>query len=212
MRVIAGSAKGHTLRVPKVAGLRPTSDRAREALFNVLATGIEGARVLDVFAGSGALGIEALSRGAIGATFVERSRRAGDVLADNVEKCGFSDSATIIRADWRTALRRIGGGEGYDRSDCTDRSDRGDRSGHGNRTDRSASCFDLALFDPPYDWANADLCLTALAEHSLLAEGGLAVIEHRASTKLAMPDGWNLDRVLKVGDSAFSLCSETAAT
>jgi len=178
MRVIAGTAKGHTLRVPKVPGLRPTSDRARESLFNVLAPGIDGARVLDVFAGSGALGIEALSRGAVEATFVERSRRAAEVLADNVEKCGFSGSATIIGADWRTALRRLCGG---------------------------ATRFDLALFDPPYDWERADRCLTALAEHSLLSEDGLAVIEHRASNELVMPEGWSLDRVLKVGDSAFSL-------
>ena len=184
MRVIAGSAKGHTIRAPKVPGLRPTSDRARESLFNVLAPGMNGARVLDVFAGSGALGIEALSRGALTATFVERSRRAGDVLADNVQKCGFSGSVTIMVAEWRTALRRLGAGD---------------------------ASFDLALFDPPYDWERADLCLTALAEHSLLAEGGLAVIEHRASTKLAMPEGWILDRVLKVGDTAFSLCSEIAA-
>ncbi len=74
MRVIAGSAKGHNLRVPKVLGLRPTSDRARESLFNVLTPGMDGARVLDVFAGSGALGIEALSRGAAEATFVEQHR------------------------------------------------------------------------------------------------------------------------------------------
>jgi len=181
MRVIAGTAKGHTLRVPNVPGLRPTSDRARESLFNVLAPGIDGVRVLDVFAGSGALGIEALSRGAVEATFVERSRRASEVLADNVDKCGFSDSATIITADWRKGLRRLGGGE---------------------------TRFDLALFDPPYDWDRAGLCLAALVVHSLLAAGGLAVIEQRASTELAMPEGWGFNRVLKVGDSAFWLCSE----
>jgi 16S rRNA (guanine966-N2)-methyltransferase len=179
MRVIAGSAKGHTLWVPKVPGLRPTSDRARESLFNVLTPGMDGARVLDVFAGSGALGIEALSRGAAEATFVERSRRACEVIADNLERCGFSDSATIIQAEWRTALRRLGSGEAR---------------------------FDLALFDPPYDWEQADLCLSALAEHSLLAADGLAVIEQRASTELVIPEGWSRDRVLKVGDSAFSLC------
>lgn len=188
MRVIAGSAKGHTLRVPKVPGLRPTSDRARESLFNVLTPGMDGARVLDVFAGSGALGIEALSRGAAEAAFVERSRRACEVIADNLERCGFSDSATIIQAEWRTALRRLGAGEARGAS--------GDDA-----------CFDLALFDPPYDWEQADLCLSALAEHSLLAADGLAVIEQRASTELVIPEGWSRDRVLKVGDSAFSLCS-----
>ena len=185
MRVIAGTAKGHTLRVPKVPGLRPTSDRARESLFNVLAPGIEGSRVLDVFAGSGALGIEALSRGAIEATFVERSRRAAEVLADNVEKCGFRSITTIIAAEWRVALRRLGGDE---------------------------TRFDLALFDPPYAWDRADHCLAGLAEHSLLAEGGLAIIEHRASTELEIPDGWSLDRVLKVGDSAFSFCTGCSAS
>jgi len=210
MRVIAGSAKGHTLRVPKVPGLRPTSDRARESLFNVLAAGMDGARVLDVFAGSGALGIEALSRGAVEATYVERSRRAAEVLADNIEKCGFSDRATIIQADWRTALRRLDkGGVRGDASaveGADERGDDGDERGEGG-DERGNASFDLALFDPPYDWEQADLCLSALAEHSLLAVEGLAVIEQRATTLLKMPDGWSHDRVLKVGDSAFWLCS-----
>ena len=147
----------------------------------MLTPGLDGARVIDVFAGSGALGIEALSRGAVAATFVERSRRAREVLAHNIERCGFSGSTTILGADWETALRRLGGDEAR---------------------------FDLALFDPPYNWEEADLCLTTLSEFSLLAVGGWAVIEHRASTELAMPEGWRLERLLKVGDSAFSLCSE----
>jgi 16S rRNA (guanine966-N2)-methyltransferase len=181
MRVIAGTAKGRTLRVPRVAGLRPTSDRARESLFNVLAPGLEGSRVLDVFAGSGALGIEALSRGAELATFVERSRRAADILADNARKCGFSDRSLILVCDWRTGLRRLG---------------------------RKCARFDLALFDPPYDWGEAGLFLTALAGEGLLSESGLVVIEHRSSTDLTIPGGWSLTRVLRVGDSSFALCRQ----
>ncbi len=201
MRVIAGTAKGHTLKVPKVAGLRPTSDRARESLFNVLTPGLAGARVLDVFAGSGALGIEALSRGAVEATFIERSRRAGEVLAENIEKCGFGERATIIPADWRTALRRLGGSNARDAA--LDEA-RGDSRGKAP----AAARFELALFDPPYAWEQADACLSAMAEHSLLAADGLAVIEQRATTQLAMPAGWCLERLLKVGDSAFWLCVE----
>jgi 16S rRNA (guanine966-N2)-methyltransferase len=88
VRVIAGSLKGRQLKPPTWAGLRPTSDRLRETLFNVLSSRVVGARVLDGYAGTGALGIEALSRGAAHVTFVESDRRAQALVAENLARCG----------------------------------------------------------------------------------------------------------------------------
>ena len=98
MRVIAGSFKGHRLASPSWEGLRPTSDKLRETLFNILAPRIAGARVLDGYAGTGALGIEALSRGARAVTFIERDRRAQTLIEENLARCGIADGYAIIRA------------------------------------------------------------------------------------------------------------------
>lgn len=177
VRVIAGSAKGRRLRVPSSKGLRPTGDRARETLFNVLAPHLGAVVFLDAFAGSGAVGIEALSRGAKEAVFVERSSGAAVVLAANLELCGLSGDAEVIRAPWVAALRRL--------------------ANHGRQ-------FGIAFFDPPYDWPGAHTCLEGLTEHGLMAPAGVAIIEHRASTPPRGADGWRLRRTVEVGDTSFS--------
>ena len=100
MRVIAGSLKGRRLQSPKWAGLRPTSDKLRETLFNILGASVTGARVLDGYAGTGAVGIEALSRGASHVTFVERDRRAAALVEENLERCGVTKGYVIIRAEF----------------------------------------------------------------------------------------------------------------
>ena len=122
MRVIAGSLKGRRLRTPTWDGLRPTSDKLRETLFNVLAPVIDGARVLDGYAGTGAIGIEALSRGAAHVTFVEHDRRAQALIAGNLTACGVADGYAIIRAGIVRAA-----------------------------ADLPPATFDLVLLDPPYD-------------------------------------------------------------
>jgi 16S rRNA (guanine(966)-N(2))-methyltransferase RsmD len=122
MRVIAGRLKGRRLKAPSWEGLRPTSDRLRETLFNILAPRIDGARVLDVFAGTGAVGIEAISRGAAHVTFVERGRRAAALIEENLTMCGVGGGYTIHRGDAATVLPRLG-----------------------------TNAFDLILLDPPYD-------------------------------------------------------------
>src|SRR5687767_4073898 len=124
MRIIAGALKGRRLKTPRWDGLRPTSDKLRETLFNILAPRIEGARVLDGYAGTGALGIEALSRGAAHVTFVERDRRAVALIAENLRTCGVEADYTIEHEDVAAAL-------------------------HG-----AARAFDLILLDPPYDITN----------------------------------------------------------
>ena len=121
MRVIAGSLKGRRLDAPKWEGLRPTSGKLRETLFNVIAPRIAGAIVLDGYAGSGSVGIEALSRGAAHVTFVERDRRAVALIEANLERCGVTDRYAIIRARFAGNERPPGGGR-----------------------------FDLVFLDPPY--------------------------------------------------------------
>lgn len=121
MRVIAGRYKGRRLKTPTWEGLRPTSDKLRETLFNILASRIEAARVLDGFAGTGAVGIEALSRGAGHVTFVEKDRRALALIEANLADCGIAADYNIRRGDVLAALRNLG------------------------------AAFDLILLDPPYD-------------------------------------------------------------
>ena len=122
MRVIAGRLKGRRLKAPAWEGLRPTSDKLRETLFNILAPRIEGARVLDGYAGTGAIGIEAISRGAAHVTFVEQDRRAVSLIEESLTACGVEGGYTIHRGDVASVLQGLGTG-----------------------------AFDLILLDPPYD-------------------------------------------------------------
>ena len=103
MRIITGTLKGRRLVAPAGQSVRPTSDSLRETLFNVLGDSIVGARVLDAFAGTGAIGIEALSRGAVHASFVESDSRVIRVLNDNIRACGVADACAIIRHDFLSA-------------------------------------------------------------------------------------------------------------
>jgi 16S rRNA (guanine(966)-N(2))-methyltransferase RsmD len=109
MRIVAGALKGRRLQSPDWPGLRPTSDRLRETLFNVLAPRIQGARFLDGFAGTGAVGLEALSRGAAHVTFVEHDRRAWRLLETNLARCGVNDRHAIIRAGFGAATKDLVG-------------------------------------------------------------------------------------------------------
>ena len=133
MRVIAGRLKGRRLKTPTWEGLRPTSDKLRETLFNILAPRIEGARVVDGYAGTGAIGIEALSRGAAQVTFVERDARAIALIEANLAGCGVTDDYTIRRGDVAAVLPQLG-----------------------------PAASDLILLDPPYD-AAIDAALQAAA-------------------------------------------------
>jgi 16S rRNA (guanine966-N2)-methyltransferase len=132
LRIIAGTLKGRRLDTPKWEGLRPTSDKLRETLFNVLGPRVQGAVVLDGYAGTGAVGIEAISRGAAHVTFVERDARAMALIETNLRRCGVTDRYAIIRA-------RFAG---------TERPPAGDR-------------FDLVFLDPPYGAEELAAALTA---------------------------------------------------
>lgn len=148
MRVTGGRLGGRRLRAPGV-GARPTSDRVREALFARLDP--EGAAVLDLYAGTGALGIEAISRGAESATFVERSASCARILRANLEALGVAVRCEVLVAEARRALARL--------------------------AERRGRRFDLVLLDPPYASDEASGALEALVRSELLAEGAIVVVE-----------------------------------
>jgi len=150
MRVIGGSARGRRLRAPQGQRTRPTADRVREALFDLLAGYCSGARVLDLFAGTGALGIEALSRGAESALFVERAPEPLSALRQNLEACGFAERAEVRRGD---ALRIV------------------------DSIARGGAGFDLVFLDPPYGRGLGRTALAALAQSDLLAGGARVIVE-----------------------------------
>jgi 16S rRNA (guanine966-N2)-methyltransferase len=179
VRVISGTLKGRRLKAPTWEGLRPTSDKLRETLFNILAPRIEGARVLDGYAGTGAVGIEALSRGAAHVTFVERDRRAHALIADNLAHCGLTEGYAIIRASVRRALAALQG-----------------------------ASFDIMVFDPPYNQEPAEVDDVLGAAADRLAADGVLVVEH-ARRDAAPGSAGRLVRTRDVisGDSALSFYS-----
>ena len=174
MRVIAGHFKGRRLKTPSWDGLRPTSDKLRETLFNVLAPRIEGARVFDGYAGTGALGIEALSRGATHVTFVDKDRRAAALIDENLKACGVEGGYTIRCAEVAAALNAL----------------------------PAADAFDLILLDPPYDIENVSAALEAAA--CRVAAGGLVVLERAARREPEAPAALRRARDVKSGDSTLT--------
>jgi 16S rRNA (guanine(966)-N(2))-methyltransferase RsmD len=178
MRVIAGSLKGRRLQAPDWDGLRPTSDKLRETLFNVVAPRIAGARVLDGYAGTGAVGIEAISRGATWVAFVDQDARARALIAGNLAHCGIETGYTIVRAPLDRALDTM-------------------------RGDPAFAPFDLVLLDPPYDTHAADV-LTGIDR--VIAPGGLVVLEHaRRATAPEAVGGLARVRQVLSGDSVLTL-------
>lgn len=155
MRVIAGTARG--IRLAAVTkGVRPTSDRVRESVFNSLGQFFRGGSVLDLYAGTGALGIEALSRGSEWAVFVEKDRRTAKVIRENLEKTGFVDLAEVVVGDAKEVVgRMVGGGEGI----------------------ASGKQFNLIFADPPYRIAASEVGEVLPSLRSLLAFGGRIVVE-----------------------------------
>ena len=168
MRVVGGQFRGRPLAAPADEATRPTSDRVREAVFNILAHGIadftlDGARVLDLFAGTGALGIEALSRGAGYCLFVEEGAGARGAIRRNVEAFGLSGITKIFRRD-ATAL-----GPAHNRD-----------------------VFDLVFLDPPYDKGLAPRALASAAAGQWLTPGAIAVIEERKGAAISLPPEFSM--------------------
>jgi 16S rRNA (guanine966-N2)-methyltransferase len=174
MRIIAGGFKGRRLKAPNWPGVRPTSDKLRETLFNILAARVPDARVLDVFAGTGAIGLEALSRGAARAVFIEHDRRAWRLIQDNATLCEVEDRCAIIRATAESAL--------FDRIE--------------------GAPFGLIVLDPPYELEPLDQVLNAAMQH--LDPDGLMILEHAHRRPLPTVAGARLKRTVRSGDSALS--------
>ena len=186
LRVIAGTAGGIPLACPKGEGVRPTMDQVRGAIYSSLAARVPGARVLDLFAGSGGLGIEALSRGAVAATFVERDRRAMDCIRRNLEKTRLAAGTELICLDAFAFLRRAAGRR-----------------------------FDLILADPPYTTREQteDHAARLLADENLagcLAADGWFVLEKSPRHVIsAMPRGWKIVRQKAYGTAEVLFLQRT---
>ena len=147
MRVITGSARGMALKAPKGMDTRPTMDQVKEGIFSAIQFEVEGRRVLDLFAGSGQLGIEALSRGAAHCTFVDKGREPAAVVKENLKKTRLEERAAVVQADYSSYLKN-----------CRER-------------------FDLILLDPPYAEIFLETALKIISEIDILTNGGIIVCE-----------------------------------
>jgi 16S rRNA (guanine966-N2)-methyltransferase len=176
VRIIGGRWRGRRIGFPELPGLRPTPDRVRETLFNWLQTGIAGSRCLDLFAGSGALGLEALSRGAREVVFVEQSAAAARSIRAALERLGASAHGRVIEQSAERFLRTAG------------------------------EPFDVAFLDPPFGRDALTEYVPALAQGEWIKNGGLVYLENeRAAGPPALPGGWELLKSKSAGEVGYHL-------
>lgn len=179
MRVIAGQAKGRPLKAVPGQTTRPTTDKVKEAMFSIIGPYFEGDKVLDWFAGTGGLGIEALSRGAGDAVFIDINAKSVETIRRNLEAAGFGDRAEVYKLDARKAFSVLA---------------------------RKGAAFDLVFLDPPYRMNDCDELLLGLSARGLVADGALAVVEHGADVAYAeMFGGFRLRRHARYGETALSV-------
>lgn len=181
MRIIAGIAKGRRLVAPRGQRVRPTSDRVKEAMFSMLQPRLRDAAVLDLFAGSGALALEAVSRGARHAVLVERWGKALQAIAANVDTAGFSDRVTVVADDVERVLTTLQGP------------------------------FEVVLADPPYDLADHALTEVLAAVVPLLADDAVVVVERAdRDGPVTWPQGLHADRARRYGDTTLHVATVAA--
>lgn len=154
MRIIAGEYKGRKLESPADNSVRPTTDKVKEALFSILADRMWGSRVLDLFSGTGNLGIEALSRGAAECVFCDSSRESLRLIKSNIAHCKAQEGARVVPGDFKKTLMNLDGQ------------------------------FDIILLDPPYDKGFIEPAFELIRQQNLLAEDGVIVAEHRREEDL----------------------------
>lgn len=171
MRVIGGDLRGRRLVRPD-RSIRPSTDRLRESLFNALGDSVRGALWLEPFAGSGAVGIEAYSRGASRVLLNDRSRRAVRLIRDNLRRCGIEEGVEVEESDAFTFLRR-----------------------------RQGTVADFVFLDPPYDFPRYGPLLAQLRKFGLVGPGSLVILEVFKKTPHTFLAGWRLEKTLKAGDS-----------
>ncbi|MDR1800379.1 MAG: 16S rRNA (guanine(966)-N(2))-methyltransferase RsmD [Lachnospiraceae bacterium] len=169
MRVIAGSARSLKLTTPKSNNTRPTTDRIKETLFNILQPHLQGCTFLDLFAGSGGIGIEALSRGAKKCVFVEKDSEALKCIKKNIESTGFTDKSMVISSDVFSALKNLPKGEG----------------------------FDLIFMDPPYNKGLVISVLSAMSNSQIANKNTIIVAETGLNEDIAEIEGFGyaIDRI-----------------
>lgn len=181
MRIVAGIARGRRLVAPRGGRVRPTTDRVKEALFSSLQPRLHGAAVLDLYAGSGALGLEAASRGAARVVIVERWTKALQAIAANVEATGLGDRVTVVADDVGKALGGLAGP------------------------------FDVVVADPPYDLDDATLSAVLAALVPLLSDEATVVVERATRAgEVTWPVGLVADRVRHYGDTALHVATVTS--
>ena len=182
LRITGGARTGIRLRVP-TTGVRPTSDRVRESLFARLGD-LEGAAVLDLFAGSGALGVEAISRGASSVCFVERSRAVLAVLEGNLRRHGLMESSRLVSGDALAAIRRLA---------------------------REGERFDLVFLDPPYESLELERVLPVLVASGCLAESVVLVVETSKRHSVALVEGLRIVDERDYGDTRITRLAAAAS-
>lgn len=180
MRVISGTARGRRLKELPGLDTRPTTDKVKESVFNIIQFDIEGRRVLDLFGGTGQMGIEALSRGAKSAVFVDLSPAAAGIIRQNLETVGFAGSARVVQSDWRAFL-----------SACREK-------------------FDLIFLDPPYRGTMLENALETIAAIDILSEHGIIVCESPLDKQLPdLAAPYEKGREYKYGKIKITICRRT---
>lgn len=157
MRVISGSARGLKLNTPANNDIRPTTDRVKESMFNIISPQVYDSIVLDLFSGSGALGIECISRGAKEAYFCDKSKESVKVLKSNIEKTRFNEKSHVMNEDYRSAIRKLAA---------------------------KGLTFDLIFVDPPYYEGLFENVLKSIDDYGILSEDGIIVVEHDADIEM----------------------------
>lgn len=162
MRIISGKAKGKKLYSPKGKGIRPTADRVKESIFNILGGQLEGIRVLDLFSGTGSLGLEAISRGAQHVVFVEKSRSALNALKKNISLCGFDSHSIVLAMSVPHGLAFMG---------------------------QKGESFQVIFADPPYGRGWVEKTISEILAHGILSQDGMIVMEHAPYESLSRNHG-----------------------
>ena len=176
MRVISGIAKGVQLKTPKGMATRPTADRVKEALFSIIQFDLPGARILDLFGGTGQLGIEALSRGGKNAVFVDERDDSCKLIRENLTRTKFLDNARVVRSDYAVYLRQ-----------CSEK-------------------FDIIILDPPYAEVFLENSLKLITEIDILQSGGIITTERPVEKALDCNfDGYTRSKDYKYGNTLITI-------
>ena len=177
MRVISGTARGRRLKELQGMDTRPTTDKVKESMFNIIQFDLEGRKVLDLFAGTGQLGIEALSRGAAHCTFVDTRRDAVALVKENLNATGFSQQASVFQSDSLAFL-----------SSCREK-------------------FDIIFLDPPYQTDFLERCMETVVMFDILNEHGIMVCESAADRVLpTLPEEYQMSREYRYGKIKLTIC------